>query len=296
MTDYRELGRDDSGYRALHFLLEVDGFKIELQLRSRIQHYWSESIERTSVIYGRRLKEGDGDPVVIQYFKAFSDILHSIETQGGVGAEAEIVLQQKRELAEATISQSTHSAALGGHVNSDIVRTMAEQQKQHSGGINNWILIFDWSDGNFVHWDIVDRDPEEATNTYSRYERDFPEEEKFEVVMIGSSDIATVQHTHSHYFGIEHHSKALEGMETSIIGLSKRSELDVGARRILFTLKRRKYWGKNQIKVATLKNHYCQSVATFDESLKLLLKMGLLEGSDPISLNIKRSEVINSFA
>ncbi|WP_149142391.1 RelA/SpoT domain-containing protein [Gemmobacter caeruleus] len=67
VTDYREKGRDDTGYRALHIILEVSGRMLELQLRSRIQHYWSESIERTSVIYGHRLKEKEGDPLIIEY-------------------------------------------------------------------------------------------------------------------------------------------------------------------------------------------------------------------------------------
>ncbi len=62
VTDYREAGRDDTGYRALHIILEASGRMLELQLRSKIQHYWSESIERTSVIYGHRLKEKEGDP------------------------------------------------------------------------------------------------------------------------------------------------------------------------------------------------------------------------------------------
>lgn len=44
VTDYRNLGRDVTGYRAVHVLLSRNNYKIELQLRSRIQHYWSESI------------------------------------------------------------------------------------------------------------------------------------------------------------------------------------------------------------------------------------------------------------
>lgn len=295
-TDYRDLGRDDTGYRALHLLLNVDGFKLELQLRSRIQHYWSESIERTSVIYGFRLKEKEGDPVVIDYFKEFSNALHGIESSHSLDRDFEITLQNKRMLSEAIISQSSESRALGGHVNTDIVRTMAERETRNPGALNNWILVFDWKDGNFVAWDVVGRNAIEAIEAYSRYERDFPEEEKYEVVLIGSSAISTVPQTHSHYFGIEHHNDALEGMESSIIGLAKRNELDVGARRILFTMKRRKYWGKNTVTVATLKNHFCQGIATFDVSLEVLRGMGLLAGSDPISLDIKRSKEINGFA
>ncbi|WP_216360162.1 RelA/SpoT domain-containing protein [Sphingobium yanoikuyae] len=56
VTDYRDKGRDETGYRSAHLLLDRGGFSLELQIRSRIQHYWSESIERTSVIYGKHLK------------------------------------------------------------------------------------------------------------------------------------------------------------------------------------------------------------------------------------------------
>jgi len=295
-TDYRDLGRDDTGYRALHLLLDVGGFKIELQLRSRIQHYWSESIERTSVIYGARLKEKEGDPVVIDYFKEFSNALHGIEVNHSLTRNSEISLEGRRILSEDIIGRASNGRALGGHVNSDIVRTMAETEMRNPGGLNNWILVFDWNDGNFVAWDVVGRNAIEAIEKYSRYEREYPEEEKYEVVLIGSSDISTVPQTHSHYFGIEHHNDALEGMEASIIGLAKRSELDVGARRILFTMKRRKYWGKNTINIATLRNHFCQGVATFDVSLTVLRNMGLVIGADPVSLDIKRSKEINGFA
>jgi ppGpp synthetase/RelA/SpoT-type nucleotidyltranferase len=294
-TDYRELGRDDTGYRAFHMILDVEGFKIELQIRSRIQHYWSESIERTSVIYGFRLKEKEGDQSVIDYFKQFSHALHEIEISRRISSDMEINLQEKREIAEKIILHSADSQSLSGHVNSDIVKTMSEKEGLYTENLNNWILVFDWNDGNFVTWDVVGRNAVEAIEAYSRYETDFPEEEKYEVVLIGTSDIKTVTHTHSHYFGIEHHNDALEGMENSIIGLAKRSELDIGARRILFTMKRRKYWGKNTINIATLRNHFCQNAATFDASLADLVGRGLITGDDPISLDIKKSGVINSY-
>jgi ppGpp synthetase/RelA/SpoT-type nucleotidyltranferase len=68
VTDYREKGRDETGYRSAHLLLERSGRSLELQIRSRIQHYWAESIERTSVIYGKHLKEQEGDPLSLSIF------------------------------------------------------------------------------------------------------------------------------------------------------------------------------------------------------------------------------------
>jgi ppGpp synthetase/RelA/SpoT-type nucleotidyltranferase len=78
-SDYRQRGRDRTGYRALHLILKRTDVSLELQLRSRVQHYWSESIERTSVIYGHHLKEEEGDPKVIQYFRSLSDAFFELE-------------------------------------------------------------------------------------------------------------------------------------------------------------------------------------------------------------------------
>lgn len=36
VTDYREKGRDDTGYRSLHVIMERDKLNLELQIRSRI--------------------------------------------------------------------------------------------------------------------------------------------------------------------------------------------------------------------------------------------------------------------
>lgn len=292
-TDYRERGRDDTGYRALHVILEISGCMLELQLRSKIQHYWSESIERTSVLYGKRLKEKEGDSLVIEYFKKFSDALHELEASNAITSRTEIDLQEARELAEATIHASTNGKAISGYVNESVIKSMTSAEQGNASGFNNWILVFDWSDGNFVTWEMVSRNPDEAVDAYLRYESEFTEDDFKEVVMIGSPKISTVQHTHSHYFGIDHHNAALEGMEHSIIGLSTRSKIDIGARRILMTMRNRHFWGPKKVEVATLKNHFCSNIASFDASLDELKKLGVILGSGAISLDIKKKPQID---
>lgn len=292
-TDYREKGRDDSGYRALHLIILADEYMVELQIRSSIQHYWSESIERTSVLYGHRLKEQEGHRDVINYFKYFSDCLHSIETNKRLAHHEEIKLQELRENAERIILESTSGNRLSGYVNNNIIRQMSEHEKNSNSTFNNWILVFDWDDGNFVTWEAVGTKPEDAVKAYRRYEEQFPESDNKEVVLIGSQNISTVQHTHSHYFGIDHHTTALEGMEKSIIGLSKRSEIDVGARRILLALKRRGMWSDKKVELSTLKNHFCNNVLGFDHSFEELYRLDILTGRDPVSLDVKKTNRIN---
>lgn len=288
ITDYRDLGRDDSGYRALHYIMSRNGYGLELQIRSKTQHYWAESIERTSVVYGNHLKEGEGDASVIGYFKVLSDIFYEIEAGREPSPRQKTDLDQMRVRSEAIIERSDKAGAIGSYVNEDVIKAMVEKEAHEPSGLKNWLIVFDWNSGAFVTWDVVGRSPEEAIAAYVRYENDFPAEEKYEVVLIGSSDVSTVSQTHSHYFGIADFDDILENLDQSIIGFSRRQDMDVGARQILGVLFRKKFVGAKSVSIDTLKNHMCKNVLTFDASLKVLMEKGFVLSSTGLSINVKR--------
>lgn len=297
-TDYRERGRDDTGYRALHVILERSGCHLELQIRSRIQHYWAESIERTSVIYGHHLKEQEGDPLVIRYFKSLSDAFYEIEAGRKPSTAHKLEIDQLRENCEKIIVESDKHKIFDSFVNEDIIKTLTEKESRNRKGLNNWILIFDWNAGAFVSWDIVGRNTDEAVEAYIEYERQYPSENGFEVVLIGSSEIATVRQTHSHYFGIESYDSILENLDTSIVGFSRKIDIDIGARQLMACLHRRHFWGKKTISEDTLRNHFCKGVLTFDSSLKTLIDKQLLiksAKSGGYSLNFQKKSEIESY-
>lgn len=297
ITDYREKGRDETGYRSTHLLLDRDGRSLELQVRSRIQHYWAESIERTSVIYGRYLKEQEGDPAVISYFKHLSDVFYEIESGRDPSIQSKVTLDRMRERAQDVIYEADKNRIFDSSVNEDIVRTLTNTQG-HEGDLVNWIMVFNWTSGEFVTWDIVGREAESAKLKYAHYENQFSAEAGFEVVMIGSSDIATVRQTHSHYFGIEKFDTILESLDQSIIGFKTRMDIDVGARQILALLIRKKYWGRKTASVETIKNHFVKGISTFDSSLATLRERGLINMADsqsPVSLNLKKKAEIEGY-
>lgn len=297
-TDYRERGRDDTGYRALHVILERSGCHLELQVRSRIQHYWAESIERTSVIYGHHLKEQEGDPLVIRYFKSLSDAFYEIEAGRKPSTAHKLEIDQLRENCEKIIIESDKHKIFDSFVNEDIIKTLTEKESRNRKGLNNWILIFDWNAGAFVSWDIVGRNTDEAVEAYIEYERQYPAENGFEVVLIGSSEIATVRQTHSHYFGIESYDSILENLDTSIVGFSRKIDIDIGARQLMACLHRRHFWGKKTISEDTLRNHFCKGVLTFDSSLKTLIDKQLLmksAKSGGYSLNFQKKAEIEGY-
>lgn len=297
-TDYRNIGRDDTGYRALHIILVSNGRKIELQLRSRAQHYWAECIERTSVIYGYYLKESEGDQEVIDYFKLLSKVFFEIESKREPAPHVKMELDDKRERAQKIIEMSKKGNILHSHINDDVLHALTSIESNSPNSINNWILIFDWNTGHFVTWDAIARDPNIAYEAYIKNEQLYDEESGFEVVLVGSSDVSMIRKTHSHYFGIDGYDHILENLDRSILGFSTRNRIDSGCRRILNTLKRKGYWGNKTIRLETLKNHFCKSVFGFDNYIQILKEMELLlqKGKEgPISLNIHKQEEINSY-
>ncbi len=293
-VDYREKGRDQTGYRGAHLILERGDKTLELQLRSRIQHYWAESIERSSIIYGYHLKEMEGHQDVISYFRNLSDIFYDIENSRAISTREKIDLERKREVAQNIIYASDRNRIFDSYVNEDIVRTLQEVQKGVDR-LSNWIIVFDWKTGEFVTWEAVGRNVEEANRKYVSYERQFSSENGFEVVMIGSSDILTVRQTHSHYFGIQKIDNILESLDQSIVGFKSRLDIDVGSRQILLVLFRKRFWGKKYMSIDTLRNHFARNVITFDSSLQTLRDLDLISKGVAISLNIKKKAEIEAY-
>lgn len=296
-TDYRPYGRDDTGYRALHMILKSKDAVLELQVRSRAQHYWAECIERTSVIYGQHLKENEGHPDVLLYFKTLSRIFFEIESRREPSFQDKMALDDLRSRAEQIISQSSSNEILHGHVNDDILHILTEVQEKKPDTINNWILIFDWNSGHFVDWKIISRNPVEAYSAYVHAENQYSAIGGFEVVLVGASDVSTIRRTHSHYFGISGYDSVLESLDQSIIGFSSRKSLDSGSRRILHALMRKRYWGSKTVSISTLKNHYCKSVFGIELLLQNLVRLGLINdnANGSISLNQSKRDEIQGY-
>ena len=78
-TDYIAEPRE-SGYRAVHLVVERDGKPIEIQLRSALMHSWAEFIEGLSGALGENYKQ-DGSSVVQDLGKSLS-VRYRCEEEG----------------------------------------------------------------------------------------------------------------------------------------------------------------------------------------------------------------------
>jgi hypothetical protein len=239
---------------------------LELQVRSDIQHYWAEAIEKTSVVYGRYLKEMDGEPEVLYYFKLASDIFYDKEMGNKVDAAHKVALKNARIVAQSIIDcSSTRQQTTGpGDISTGVIKQITDKASHNPAMINNWLLVFNWTYGTFVDWSIASRNPEEAVAQYVEAERKYPQHENWEVVLVGSSDISTIYKTHSHYFGVDADQFTLEGIEAKVIGDARSLGFSASMIRIISVMEKQRYWGGNTVRKETLKSHFCQDVQDKD--------------------------------
>ena len=270
ITDYRERGRDITGYRAVHIIIEREGKTLEIQIRSRMQHYWAESVERASIIYRKNLKETEGDENVILYFKMASDVFYEIEHGFAISPEKRMALELARKDAEEIIKKSDEFEILHSGIEKKFIDAMESAEYKVNRKIQNWLLIFNWRTGNFQNWQRIDvKEPRKVSRLYADYEKEYSVDNGYEVVMVGSTDVSTIRRTHSHYFGIEKYENILDNLEETMFQVKKKKIKDSVSVMVLFRLITHGYWGKRRVSIDTIKNHY-NVKATGDELLSII--------------------------
>ncbi len=93
--DYTASPKPHSGYRAFHLVVEKDGYLIEVQLRTHVQHRWAELIE----VVDRRnpgidLKGGSAPAELVEYYRLGSELLAAEER--GELADSDVVDRFRR--------------------------------------------------------------------------------------------------------------------------------------------------------------------------------------------------------
>jgi ppGpp synthetase/RelA/SpoT-type nucleotidyltranferase len=87
--DYIVDPKKDDAYRAVHLIYRchskkkntpsiLDGLMVEVQLRTRLQHYWATAVEAVDMFYGQTLKFGQGEKAW-QHFFALSSAAFAFE-------------------------------------------------------------------------------------------------------------------------------------------------------------------------------------------------------------------------
>jgi len=108
LTNYIEKPRD-SGYRSVHAIFKYNSYtypghnnmQVELQIRTKIQHYWATAVETVGMFERSHLKQGLGDEDWLEFFRIMS-LLMSIDegTIEVTNEEKNVIRKELRDISE----------------------------------------------------------------------------------------------------------------------------------------------------------------------------------------------------
>lgn len=93
----------DSGYRAVHLWTRYDGLRVEVQLRTQLQHAWGFNVEHLSVVTGTDYKSGAGSSDVHAWLRLLSRSNASVEAGVVPERQHRLELMEAEAVAMATI-------------------------------------------------------------------------------------------------------------------------------------------------------------------------------------------------
>jgi putative GTP pyrophosphokinase len=77
------IARPSFGYRALHLVVKLDGRRVEIQLRTVLQHLWAQLCEHWADQVGMGLKYGQGPEPLGRLLEEFSEAVRFVEEAAG---------------------------------------------------------------------------------------------------------------------------------------------------------------------------------------------------------------------
>ena len=187
-----------SGYRAVHVFGKFQSRKMELQVRTQLQHDWAQFFERLADLYGRRIRYGapptPGPGASIR----------------GVELSREDVIEEAKELAQA-IADAEETGSLGREQEAyeqlrafrDIFVRSTESdngppESQEMAGPGLYLAVYDRARSVTLEWQTGTA--EYLQHIWTGLEERHGGDDNIEIVLLASASLEALKRTHARYF------------------------------------------------------------------------------------------------
>lgn len=191
-----------SGYRGIHLIYrynsdkneKYNGLRIEVQLRSRLQHAWATAVETVGTFLQQSLKSSQGEQEWLRFFALMGSYLAEREKSGGVPgtpdnpAELKLELQHYAELLDVAPKLRTYRATLTNVTAHSIPRAYY------------YVLVLEPSENRVTGTPYRQGQLEEASTHYSNVEREIIDLPGAEAVLVSVESLSALRRAYPNYF------------------------------------------------------------------------------------------------
>ena len=194
--------KDISGYRSIHFVYkyhsdnkDLDGMKIELQLRTKLQHSWAMAVETAELITGTALKSSQGEEEWLTFFKVVSS-LFAIKERTPIMKEHEEKGYGMKELMT-ILYQMNNNYNFNDTLKALNVTSSFAKQDNYKDGY--YILSINFETKKVKIKAFPKKNEEDASAFYSKMEKEV-EDVKNAVVLVSVPKMQQLQEAYPSYF------------------------------------------------------------------------------------------------
>jgi ppGpp synthetase/RelA/SpoT-type nucleotidyltranferase len=203
--DYIRHPRSEDGYRSVHLIYrykntqapDYDGLRLELQIRTKLQHWWATAVESMGTFLGQALKSRQGDQAWLDFFALTSSAF--AHTEGCVPVPRFKDLSKE----DTFVAVADAEVALGAL---DMMRTLSAAAKEISEikgsgqGLSYHLIVLD-SEERTVEITPYDRGSlKQALTDYGRVEAEAAKGKKIEPVLVSAGPIRNLRRAYPNFF------------------------------------------------------------------------------------------------
>lgn len=203
--DYIKDPRDEDGYRSVHLIYryanklnpEYDGLRIELQIRSRLQHTWATAVETMGTFLGQALKSRQGDQEWLDFFAITSSAFAYLEKRPPVPRFNHL---SREQTFKAVAMAETGLRALEKMEAFSIAADQIVKTKGTGKSRFYHLIVLD-SVNKTVRINAYDRDSfAEAIADYSLVEAQVAQGDTVEPVLVSAGSISNLRRAYPNFF------------------------------------------------------------------------------------------------